>query len=722
MPSVVLGTQLSFIEALPENDRVTLDEAWRWIERHFPSEKSDDLKGLRERAYARVSILQALGLDTQAMVACLLYSARDSIQPDQTNVSSQFGESTATLLKGVSAMDVMSAYSRNLQHRESVSVSSENLRRMLIAMIDDVRVVLIKLTCQLEELRSIKAESDRVRKTIARETIDVFAPLANRLGVWQLKWELEDLAFRYLEPEVYQTIARKLAEKRVDRESYLDNFVASVSTEMQTAGVVAEVGGRPKHIYSIFKKMQRKQTEFDQILDVRAVRILVDEISDCYAALGVVHTRWMHVAGEFDDYIATPKENGYQSIHTAVVGPGGKVVEVQIRTHNMHQENELGIAAHWRYKEDAKHNAAVDNKVLWLRLLLDWKDEVDDSVEFLDQFRTDLFEERVYVFTPKGNVVDLPNASTPLDFAYAIHTEVGHRCRGAKVNGKMVPLNYRLETGQQVEILTVKQGRPSRDWLNPNLGFLSTPRARGRVQRWFKHQDFDLNVSAGRSSLERELKRLGASGTAYESLADELDYPSVEDFLAAIGSGDLKLSQAVGTLRRTLLTATEPKPRPRQRSRLKQDAAGAFDIEGVGNLLTSLAACCNPVPGDLIVGYITQGRGVTIHRADCHNILRLESGRAERLLEVQWTVREGSRYPVDIRVRGINRKDLLHDITSIASDEKVNVLAVNLKTEPAHQSVSVDLTIEISDLNQLSRILARIGQVVNVTDVRRVSQ
>jgi len=511
-----------------------------------------------------------------------------------------------------------------------------------------------------------------------------------------------------------------LDERRIDREQYIANFVSQLQSELEKAGIEAEVTGRPKHIYGIWKKMRRQGKNFHQIFDVRAVRIMADEIKDCYAALGIVHTLWQYIPGEFDDYIATPKENNYRSIHTAVIGPAGKTVEVQIRTRDMHQQSEFGIAAHWRYKEGARSDAGFDEKIAWLRQLLEWKDEVAEASDFVDHFKSEVFADRVYVFTPKGNVIDLPRGATPLDFAYHIHTEVGHRCRGAKVNGHIVPLTYTLHTGEKVEVLTVRKGSPSRDWLNGYLGYLQTSRARAKVQQWFRHQDYDNNVISGRASIERELKRLGYSDIGHERLAQQLGHKDVEDFFAAAGRSDIRPAQLLGALKALTTVDTEVRePVKAPRARIHTGRQGSFKVEGVGNLLTQMARCCNPLPGDPIVGYITRGRGVSIHRSDCSNILRYQADQSERLVEVSWGGEADETYPVDVSLTAYDRYGLLHDITGLLSNENVNVLAIESSTDKVQHVAHMKITIEISDIGKLSRVLAKLEQLPNVTDVQR---
>ncbi|QKT04865.1 GTP diphosphokinase [Ectothiorhodospiraceae bacterium 2226] len=670
-------------------------------------------------ALAVADILVGLRLDAEAVAAAILHDVVEDTPHTLADVEAACGAPVARLVDGLTKMRSIGAYEapeRGLSKKDRAQ--AESLRKLLLAMAQDVRVVLIKLADRLHNMRTLDHLPPEKRRRIARETLEIYAPLANRLGIWQIKWELEDLAFRHLEPETYRQIARFLDERRVDRERYIARVTADLDQALRAAGIEAAVKGRPKHLYSIWKKMRRKGVQLDKIFDIRAVRLLVPEVADCYAALGVVHTLWPHIPKEFDDYIATPKENRYQSIHTAVVGPEGKVLEVQIRTFEMDRQAELGVAAHWRYKEGGGRDTGFEQKVAWLRQLLDWKEEESDAGDFIDRFKSEVFQDRVYVLTPRGQVVDLPQGATPLDFAYHIHTEVGHRCRGAKVNGRMVSLNHELKSGDQVEVLTTRQGGPSRDWLNPQLGYLKTSRALSRARQWFKAQDHDKNLAEGRVALDRELRRLGAGDFALERLAKELDFPGIEELLVGVGRGDVTPAQIAGAVQR-LLPPAPPSAAPTPTRRRRAMPEGDITVLGVGNLVTQFARCCRPVLGDPIVGYITRGRGVTIHRRDCRNILKMGDERRARLIEVEWGhVREGM-YPVEIEIRAIDRHGLLRDVTTVLANEKTNVLAVNTSTDRADHTARITVTMEIADIDQLSRVLGRINQLPNVQEVRR---
>ena len=667
---------------------------------------------------AVAEILAELRLDSETLVGALLHDAIEDTELTRRDLEAEFGEVVAQLVDGVTKMGQISRYhdpqtsGKDDQHAESV-------RKLLLAMVEDVRVVLIKLADRLHNMRTLRYLDEARQRRIARETLEIYAPLANRLGIWQIKWELEDLALLYLDPDNYRRIARLLDERRVDRERYIDKVVRQLNRELIAAGVHAEVTGRPKHIYSIWRKMQRKNVDFQQIFDVRAIRVLVQRDADCYAALGVVHSLWRHIPREFDDYVASPKENLYRSLHTAVIGPVGKTLEVQIRTREMHEHAELGVAAHWRYKEGARRDAGFEQKITWLRQLLEWKDEESSATDFVDRFKSESGAERVYVLTPQGRVIDLPSGATPLDFAYYIHTDVGHRCRGAKVNGHIVPLTYELHSGEQVEVLTTRQGMPSRDWLSPHLGYLKTSRARAKVRHWFKQQDYEKNVSAGRTILERDLHRLGVSGVSREALAERLQFKDVNEMLMAIGRGDATTAQLANAANElTTPVLREPKL-PRKGRVSSETGGGGIRIQGVGNLLTHMARCCKPVPSDSIVGYITRGRGVTIHRRDCANILRLDAENRERLIEVDWGARKGETYPVEIQILAYDRAGLLRDVTAVLANEKINLTEVNTFTDKRDHAAHMKLTLEISDIDELSRVLSRIGQLANVLEVYR---
>ncbi len=669
---------------------------------------------------AVAEILAGLHLDAETIAAAILHDVIEDTPLTLEELAREFGPTVARLVDGVTKMDVIHDVRGLREKGRRERDQAESLRKMLLAMAEDVRVVLVKLADRLHNMRTLQHLPVERRRRIARETLEIYAPLANRLGIWQLKWELEDLALRHLEPDTYREIARLLDESRSDRERYIARQVARIRTALAEAGVRAEVSGRPKHIYSIWRKMQRKRVEFHQIFDVRAIRVLVREVVDCYAALGVVHGLWHHIPREFDDYIANPKENQYRSLHTAVVGSEGKVLEVQIRTFEMHRQAELGVAAHWSYKEGVDSDKAMARRIAWLRQLFEWKEENPEAGDFIDRFKSEIFEDRVYVLTPKGRVISLPIGATPLDFAYHIHTDVGHRCRGAKVNGRIVPLTYELRSGEQVEVLTTRQGGPSRDWLNPHLGHLKTSRARAKVRHWFKQQDRGKNIAAGRALVDRELHRVGFSGVGLDRIARYFRYPGVEDFLSAVGAGDLNASQIAGAAHALVAPApVPPPPAPPERPGPAAVPCGEVVIEGVGDLLTHMARCCRPVPGDDVIGFITRGRGVSVHRRDCSNILRMPEENRERLIEVSWGSSGDARYPVEVVLDAYDRPGLLRDITTILAGEGINVVAANTLTDRAERRARMDLTLEITGIGQLSRALNRIGRLRNVLEVHR---
>ncbi len=605
-----------------------------------------------------------------------------------------------------------------LMRSRRYDLASETLRKTFLAMAEDPRVVLIKLTDRLHNMRTLGAMPAHKQRRIAQQTMDIFAPLANRLGIWQMKWELEDLAFRYIDPEIYKEIAKNISERRSEREKQLVSIVVKLMDVMTKVGLIPDISGRPKHIYSIYKKMQSKGVPFDMVHDIRGVRILVPENADCYQALGVIHSHWRPIPGEFDDYIAAPKDNFYQSLHTAVVYDDGKTLEVQIRTTEMHERAEYGIAAHWRYKEGNPHDPDFERRVVYLRQLMEWRQDVEDAQEFVDGMKSDVFGDRVYVFTPRGDIIDLPAGATPIDFAYHVHTEVGHRCRGAKIGGKLVSLDHRLKTGDQVDILTAKRGGPSRDWLNPHLGLVNTQRSRSKIRRWFKHQARDQNIASGKAILDRELRQLGLVNVNLEQLARKFTYKNLDDFAEAIGCGDI----ATGRIVNDLVMSEEDESdffdflESKTGTELGKESTGDVAIRGLKGLLTNMAKCCNPTPGDSIVGYITRGRGATIHRSDCPNILSIRD--RERLVQVTWG-EPSTVFPVPIQVKAFDRDGLMKDISTLISDEKIGLNKVRVDVNRRNTAV-FDLIIEVRDVEQLSRILDRLEGLDNVFEAQRV--
>ncbi len=596
---------------------------------------------------------------------------------------------------------------------------AEGLRRLLLAIIRDLRVVFILLARQLARMRAASALPESERQLLARLTQDIHAPLANRLGIWQLKWELEDLGFRYLHPDTYKRIARLLDERRSDREEFIRESLDVLHRSLEAAGIRAELAGRPKHIYSIWKKMQRKALEFSDLYDIRAVRVLVDSVADCYGALGVVHTLWPHLPGEFDDYIARPKGNDYRSLHTAVIGPRGKTLEVQIRTHEMHRINELGVAAHWRYKEGGSGDSEFEAKIAWMRRLLEPR--ADSDGDLAAELQTELLEDRVYVLTPKGEVVDLPSGATVLDFAYHVHTEVGHRCRGAKVNGRIVPLTFQPHSGDRVEVLTAKAAEPSRDWLSSHHGYLHTSRAKEKVRTWFRRIAHDANLAAGRTIFEREIKRLALPTADLAKLPAHFHLKTHDELLVALALGEV----APGQIARVLQEAAAPPPMTQSAAPTSPRQAprdhSALSIEGVGNLLTTLARCCQPLPGDAVRGFVTRGRGVSVHRADCVSLARLARRDPDRVIEMEWGKASAQAYEVEIELHGYDRKGLQKDVTSMISNAGTHIIASSSRVFAQTGEVEMRFTLRVRDFEQLSGLLGRLVAMPNVVDARRVS-
>jgi RelA/SpoT family (p)ppGpp synthetase len=697
--------------AIPASDIPVIKRAYQMATRAHDGQARASGEPFVQHSLATAATLTDLRLDTATIAAALLHDVPEDTDVSLDEIRKVFGDEIAKLVDGVTKLSRISWMS--LEEEEA-----ESLRKIFLAMVDDVRVVLIKLADRLHNMRTLHALEEEKREEIARETLDIFAPLAHRLGMWQIKEKLEDLSLSYLEPAKYQEILDLRAEGHARHERYLEGVVETLKRNLAQQGIEAEVTGRYKHTYGIYQKMRSKDRDFDQIYDVRAARIIVDEVKDCYAALGIVHSLWRPISGEFDDYIAMPKDNMYQSLHTAVVGPGGRPLEIQLRTRDMHWMAEYGVAAHWRYKEQVERDTVLEAKMAWLRQLMEWRRELVDAQEFVDSLKTDLFPEEVYVFTPKGDVVELPRGATPIDFAYHVHTEIGHRCQGAKVNGKMVPLNYQLEDGDQVLILTAKRGGPSRDWLNPHLGYVRTSRARQKIRQWFRRQERADNTARGRTLLEKELKRLGIQRESYEDIAKLFRFDKVEDFLAAIGYGDINVDQ-VST--KVLEVEREKEERPEELPPVipARPEAPAVRVKGVGDLLTRVGACCNPLPGDDIVGYVTRGRGVTIHRRDCSNVLRVRDGDRERLIEVDWGDEKDRAYPVVVKVRAYDRRGLLKDIAAILDAESVNMSSATITTDKKDQTATILATLDITGMAQLSRVLTRIESLSNVLEAQR---
>ncbi len=668
------------------------------------------------------SILADLHIGRDGLVAGIMYRAVREGHLRQEKLEREFGPLVAKLVLGVQRMAAIRQLDIEGNHRVlgQAEGQQDNVRKMLISLVDDVRVALIKLAERCYALRSVKNDSQK-QEIVARQVFDVYAPLAHRLGIGQLKWELEDLSFRYLYSDSYKKIARLLDGKRLDRQAYIQQVEEELKGALLAAGVSGELVGRAKHIYSIWRKMQRKGIGFSQVYDIRAIRLIVDEVRDCYAALGVVHTLWRNIPNEFDDYIANPKDNGYRSLHTAVIGPDGKVLEVQIRTRTMHEESELGVCAHWRYKgsDNSSGHSGYEEKIAWLRQVLDWHDETGDVENVTEELSPDLAQDRVYVFTPEGHVVSLAQGATPLDFAYHVHTEIGHCCRGAKVNGHIVPLTYQLKTGDRVTVLKGREQRPRRDWLQPPLGYLRTSRARTKVQQWFKLQAREENVVAGRALLEREFKRLALTVVDYKRVAKAIDARTVEEMYAAVGAGDISAAQVLHATENLLNSSSNTNAEIPVVQRDKVRNRSGVYVQGVGNLLTHIAGCCKPLPGDEISGYVTVGRGVSIHRQDCSKLLQLQTSHPQRILEVGWGRNREETYPVDLLIEAYDRPGLLHDITKLFGDARVNVLAVNTMTDASQNTACLQLTVEVTNLMSLGHLLSRIGRLPNVISAHR---
>jgi GTP pyrophosphokinase len=724
------------LEQLPENytlaDRELIQRAYRVAEEAHREQKRHSGEPYINHCLAVASILADLRVPPEVVAAGLLHDTVEDTTVTLNDIRRDFGDTIAVLVDGVTKLTNLPRVSRDDQHAEKngndalespsngngstplgrkQDLVSETLRKTFLAMGDDVRVVLIKLADRLHNMRTLGFMPEHKRKRIAKETLDIFAPLANRLGIWQIKWELEDLGFRYVNPEKYKEIAEQLQERRPDREAQIETIKEKLSSLLASNNIKVEISGRPKHIFSIFKKMTQKGKPFDLVRDVRAVRLIVQDIPACYAALGVIHTHWRPIPGEFDDYIAAPKDNFYQSLHTAVIYDDKRPLEVQIRTAEMHQNAEYGIAAHWRYKEGAHRDKSYEQRINWLRNMMEWRSDVNDAQEFVEGMKSDVFQDRVYIFTPRGDIIDLAAGSTPIDFAYHVHTDIGHRCRGARVNGKLVPLYQELKTGDQVEILTAKRGGPSRDWLNSNLGLVKTQRARSKIKAWFKKQEDEQNLAQGRAALERELQRLGITVINFEKMARELSFKTPDEMYVAIGTGDLSVNKVIRQLAETEETADILEITSQQEVKPSTDAV---EVVGLKGLLSTMAKCCNPMPGDQIVGYITRGRGATIHRQDCPNVLHRKD--KERFLQVGWGKVEHT-FPVAVTVKAYDRQGLMGDISTLLQAENVNIADVSVNIN--RSLADLKLVVEVRSITQLSRVLTRIESLPNVLEAVR---
>ena len=698
-------------EYLPSDTLALIEDAYEFASQAYEKKRGDSGQGEMEHALRTAILVAELELDEECIASTLLHELPQRCGVSFSEIKKRFGAATSKLVEGLAKVEKVSLP----EPKQSIDIEAqaESLRKMLLALSEDIRVVFIRLSDRLQHMRTLKTLPHSQRRLMAEETMKIYAPLAHRLGIWQIKWQLEDLAFRYLEPQRYREIARFLASGREEREHYIARVTRILKEELERAGIKAEVTGRPKHIYSINRKMEKYAAvgkELSEIYDLLGFRVLIDEVGDCYSALGVIHSLWHPLPDRFDDYIANPREGVYRALHTTVMCEGRTPVEIQIRTHDMNRIAEYGIAAHWRYEEGAKRDMRSEEKLAVLRELLEWfKDR--GGAEFVESISVDVFGDRVFVFTPKGDIKDLPRGSTPLDFAYRIHTDLGHRCTGAKVNGRMVPLTYQLNNGDTVEILATKGERgPSLDWLNPSLGYLKTSHAKEKVRQWFRRREREENIQRGKELVGKELRRLGIS-LSEEELASLFNYENVDDFFAAIGFGDISTQQIATKLE---VQKKPPLPLPEVVPRRPRVEA-AVQVMGVGDLLTHLAPCCNPMPGDDIIGYVTRAKGVTIHRKDCPNIANIED--KERLIKVEWG-RSDKYYPVPIRIEALDRVGLLSDISAIVAEEKVNIAAVNA-TDHDDQTTSIFLTLETKGMEQLSRLLSKLEGVRGIISVTR---
>jgi guanosine-3',5'-bis(diphosphate) 3'-pyrophosphohydrolase len=725
-----LQSLLNQFPDLTPNDRLLIERAYHKAEASHSGQFRKSGEPYFTHCVAVAQILAEMKLDAEAIAAALMHDLAEDTDVTVEEIRREFGANVAKIVDGVSKLKNLPLRVDTSKRGRDADKELEYFRKMLLAMGDDVRVVLVKLADRLHNMRTLGYMSQEKQRQKSQETLDIFAPLANRLGIWQLKWELEDLSFRYLEPDAYKAIVKTLDERRVDREAYMISVIKTLKDSLAAHGLSkVTISGRPKHIYSIYKKMDRKKVAMTQVYDVRAVRVIVEDVIQCYQALGVVHNLWRPIPGEFDDYIAAPKDNFYRSLHTAVLDNHGKTVEVQIRTWQMHEDAEYGIAAHWRYKEGNKqtHDEAFEQRLNYLRRLMEFGPDVEDAETFVDTMKAEVFQDRVYVFTPKGDIVDLPVGATPIDFAYHIHTDVGHRCRGAKVQGRLVNLSYNLQTGDQIEIMTSKRGGPSLDWLNPDLGYVKTQRARDKIRAWFRKLDREKHITAGREVIEHELKKLGLDHTSYDTVAQLFHYDKLDDFLAAVGAGEINAAQ-IGTkvleserssqqksIMETMIEGTSVAVP----SQVQVDTNGV-NIMGLGGMLVSLAACCNPMYGDEILGYITRGRGVTVHRRDCANIQSHTHSEPERLVEVSWgQLTTEQKYAVPLEIIAYDRDGLLRDISTVIADEKVSMSKVGVTTR--QNIATIQVTMEIANVQQLTRILSKMERIQNVIEARRRS-
>lgn len=708
------------------SDRFTAEEmtqlaaAMDWAQTLYAGRRYEPIGApVFPHAVAAASIVADLRLSADTVIAALLFCAPDYLPDAHAQIEARFGQTVAKLVDGISKVRKMAALSRvEASRKEDAQQQIETVRKMLLAMVEDIRVVLVKLAWRTQTMHYLAKCEESVRVPIARETLDIFAPLANRLGVWQIKWELEDLGFRHLEPLTYKKIASLLDEKRVDRENFIADSISTLREELLKQGIKADLMGRPKHIFSIWKKMKQKRLNFSEMYDIRAIRVLVNSIPECYTALGVVHNLWQPIPGEFDDYISHPKGNFYRSLHTVVMGPNDKALEVQIRTFEMHEHAEYGVAAHWRYKEGGSGDARYEEKIAWLRQLLDWRDDMSQQSTVAEAFQAEQFDDSVYALTPAGRVIVLPQGSTPVDFAYHLHTDLGHRCRGAKVDGHIVPLGTALQTGQRVEIIAAKEGGPSLDWLHQ--GYLKSHRAITKVRHWVRQQNLDVAIEAGRAILDRELARAGGHPNLDE-LADKLGFKQLNDLLAAVGQNEVTSRDLAIALAPAPIEAPVEAGDIIKRARADTHGEGIL-IEGVDKLMTMLAKCCKPVPPDAVIGFVTKGRGISIHRRDCATLKRLSANAPERLITADWGEKltgalHGQVFAADVEVEAHDRPSLLRDISDLFSRDKINVTAAQTLTR--NQIARMRFTLEIRDAQTLRRVMDHVQHVPGVIGVTR---
>ncbi|MBI5931223.1 MAG: bifunctional (p)ppGpp synthetase/guanosine-3',5'-bis(diphosphate) 3'-pyrophosphohydrolase [Chloroflexi bacterium] len=700
-----------------------IEEAYVLAAKAHETQFRDSGKPYITHPVAVAEILAELNMDAPTIAAALLHDVVEDTDITLDDIERQFGQDVALLVNGVTKIKQLPTEMGEMRQAKKGDLQAEYLRQMFMAMGNDVRVILVKLADRLDNMRTLGSLSRDRQTRNARETLDIFAPLANRLGIGKIKWQLEDLSFRYLEPERYKELAEMLASKRQEREDDIKYVIVRLEDALRKHGIEGEVRGRPKHIYSIYRKMKRKEVDFEHVFDVRALRVMVPDVPTCYQVLGIVHQLWRPIHGEFDDYIAAPKENGYQSLHTAVIADDNRALEVQIRTHDMHQDAEYGIAAHWKYKEKGQRfDAAYEKRINYMRRIAEQAQEEDDPHSAIQAVKEDITDERIYVFTPKNDIIDLPAGSTPIDFAYHIHTDIGNRCRGARIGGKQVGLDYRLQTGDRVEIVTANRGGPSLDWLNEDLGFVKTHRARQKIRQWFRKQDREKNITNGREALERELKRMGLDEYPRSEIANATNFPTYEHILAAIGYGDITASSVVAKVLELERREQEAKRDEFMLSKptVPENGTSDFgvDVDGLGSGgLVRLATCCSPLRGDPIIGFITRTNGITIHRTDCKNILN--TTEPERLIVARWSRAKEHIYSTRVEIRAHDREGLMRDIGAVIAAEGINMTNVNISTDKTLAIFS--LIMEVNDKSQLLKVVTKIDQFPDVIEVRRLN-